>query len=65
MVSTMEYYSDEVDVYQKVNSSCEFIDLENHVCRYVEAGLRPGRYTDSICSSCLAGLDDLKSGRGQ
>ncbi len=63
MVSKMVGPED-LDLSQPVNNTCEFIDLEHNVCRYVEAGLRPGRYTDSMCALCLAGLEHLRSERG-
>lgn len=59
----MESYGG-IDPHEKVNSGCEFIDLDNCVCRYVEAGLRPGRYADSLCSACLEGLEQLRAGKG-
>lgn len=62
----MEYsnYGDH-DPSQMVNTSCDFVDPENLVCRYVEAGLKPGGYKDSICSVCLVGLEQLRGQRGE
>ncbi|MEE8168119.1 MAG: hypothetical protein V3T58_04535 [Candidatus Hydrothermarchaeales archaeon] len=53
----------ETDLSQLINMSCDFIDLENYVCRYVEAGLTPGKYNDSLCSTCLMGLEFLRQQR--
>ncbi len=50
-------------ISNRVNVTCEFIDLENYVCRYVEAGLVPGRYEDSVCPACLKGLEYIRVSR--
>ncbi len=46
--------------FQMVSTSCDFVDMERFKCRYLEAGLRPGRFPDSTCSLCLAGLEQFR-----
>jgi hypothetical protein len=58
----MEYFGDRgFELAQMVNATCDFVDMENLVCRYAEAGLTPGGYEDSICSICLAALEQLRN----
>lgn len=49
-----------LELAQIVNVTCDFVDLENCVCRYIEAGLVIKEYKDSLCSACLSGLEFLK-----
>ncbi len=50
----------DMDLARIVNVTCDFLDLENFVCRYVASGLVVRDYKDSLCSACLSGLEMLR-----
>jgi hypothetical protein len=43
-----------------VHKECDFIDLKNNVCNFIEAGGHMREYKDSFCPFCLIGLKYLQ-----